>query len=131
MSTARTTDEAIPVVRHENNPGEHCARGRLARHDMRNMTLGLLATLSLSLAPLAIQAAEDRSTASAISGHARSFGEAVKRDTQAVGSAVRKGAHRVAVASKAVAHEVATAAKRGAAKTRSALSGDRARTNPT
>jgi hypothetical protein len=99
---------------------------------LRDMALGLMVTLTVSLAPLVVaHAAEDRPPESAISRHARSFGEAVKRDTKAVGATCKEGAHRVAVAAKAVGHEIATAAKRGAAETRSALRGDKGATHPT
>jgi hypothetical protein len=125
MTGTMTIDEAVPKADRARITG-------LRMNALRDIALGLMVTLSLSLAPLAVaHAAEDPPTESAVSRHARSFGEAVKRDTKAVGATFKEGAHRVAVAAKAVGHEIATAAKRGAAQTRSALRGDKAGTNPT
>jgi hypothetical protein len=89
---------------------------------LRRWALGLAAAGCLLFAPfVAVHAADDRPTESAVSAHAKSFGVAVKRDTKAVGAACKEGAHRVAVASTAVAHEVATAAKHSAAQIRAAF----------
>lgn len=85
-----------------------------------------LAAGCLLFAPLvAVHAADDRPTESAVSAHAKSFGVAVKRDAKAVGAACKEGAHRVAVASTAVGHEIATAAKRSAAGIRFAFRGEK------
>jgi hypothetical protein len=129
MTGTMIIDEAVPQALGARTAG---LRMNALRNALRDMALGLMVILSLSLAPLVVaHAAEDRPQESAISRHAKSFGVAVKRDTKAVGATFKEGAHRVAVAAKAVGHEIATAAKRGAAETRSAFRGDKAATNPT